>query len=118
MLLPPIGYFQSENWGDFGSKLNHPQFEVLKKHIDRAVQDLFLNSLRSQNRDFLFIFDQEDQIEKFSQRMIKYWEKEENYEVCSEIIKLKKKMIRKWKKVMSEDTSEGEEIKEWLKSSL
>jgi hypothetical protein len=50
--------------------------------------------------------------------MIKYWEKEENYEVCAEIIKLKKKMISKWKKVMAEDTNEGEEIKEWLKSSL
>jgi hypothetical protein len=57
MLLPPIGYFQSDSWGDFGNKLNHPQFEVLKKHIDRAVQDLFLSSLRTQNRDFLFIFD-------------------------------------------------------------
>lgn len=118
MNLPPIGYFQSENWGDFNNQLNHPQFEVLKKHIDRAVQDLFLNSLRSQTRDFLFIFDRVDQIEKFAQRMIKYWEKEENYEVCAEIIKLKKKMTSKWKKVMAEDTSEGEEIKAWLKSSL
>jgi hypothetical protein len=118
MNLPPIGYFQSENWGDFNNQLNHPQFEVLKKHIDRAVQDLFLNSLRSQTRDFLFIFDRVDQIEKFAQRMIKYWEKEENYEVCAEIIKLKKKMISKWKKVMAEETNEGEEIKEWLKSSL
>jgi hypothetical protein len=118
MLLPPIGYFQNENWGDFSSKLNHPQFEVLKKHIDRAVQDLFLNSLRSQSRDFLFIFDQEEQIEKFAKRMIKYWEKEENYEICAEIVKLKKKMTTKWKKVMSEDTNEGEEIKGWLKSSL
>ena len=71
-----------------------------------------------QNRDFLFIFDRVDQIEKFAQRMIKYWEKEENYEVCAEIIKLKKKMISKWKKIMAEDTNEGEEIKEWLKSSL
>ena len=111
MLLPPIGYFQNESWGDFSNKLNHPQFEVLKKHIDRAVQDLFLNSLRSQSRDFLFIFDQEDQIEKFAKRMIKYWEKEENYEICAEIVKLKKKMTTKWKKVMSEDTNEGEEIK-------
>ena len=60
----------------------------------------------------------QDQIEKFAQRMIKYWEKEENYEICAEIIKLKKKMISKWKKVMAEETNEGEEIKEWLKSSL
>jgi hypothetical protein len=117
MFLPPIGYFQRDNWDSFGDK-SHPQFEVLKKHIDRAVQDLFLNSLRSQNRDFMFIFDKEDQIEKFAQKMIRYWESEENYEICAEIVKLKKKTISKWKKVMAEDTSEGEEIKEWLKSSL
>lgn len=117
MFLPPIGYFQRDNWESFGEG-SHPQFEVLKKHIDRAVQDLFLTSLRSQDRDFLFIFDKEDQIEKFSQKMIKYWESEENYEVCAEIVKLKKKMVSKWKKVMAEETSEGEEIKEWLSSSL
>lgn len=118
MILPPIGYFQNENWESSENNLNHPQFEVLKKHIDRAVQDLFLNSLRSQSRDFLFIFDQEDQIEKFSQRMIKYWEKEENYETCSEIVNLKKEMVSEWRKIMSENPNEGEEIKEWLESSL
>ena len=119
MYLPPIGYFQSDGWGDFTNKLNHPQFEVLKKHIDRAVQDLFLSSLRTQDRDFLFIFDNEDQIEKFGQKMIKYWEKEEDYEICSEIVKLKKRMTTKWRKIMAEDTKEGgEEVKEWLKSSV
>jgi hypothetical protein len=50
--------------------------------------------------------------------MIKYWEREENYEVCSEILKLKKKMKTRWKKVMKEENNEGEEIKEWLSSSL
>ncbi len=118
MILPPIGYFQSDSWGDFTNKLNHPQSEVLKRHIDRAVQDLFLSTLRTQNRDFLFIFDTEDQIEKFALKMTRYWEKEENYEICSEIIKLKKKMITKWKKIMAEDTGEGEEVKEWLRSSV
>lgn len=117
MFLPPIGYFQRDNWGSFGDG-NHPQFEILKKHIDRAVQDLFLNSLRTQNRDFLYIFDNPEQIEKFTKRMITYWEKEENYEVCAEIMKLKKKMVTKWKKVMSEEREEGEEMKEWLRSSL
>lgn len=117
MFLPPIGYFQRDNWGSSGNG-NHPQFEVLKKHIDRAVQDLFLNSLRTQHDDFLYIFDNKDQIEKFVERMIKYWEKEENYEVCAEIIKLKKRMINKWKKAMAEESNEGEELKEWLRSSL
>ena len=61
----------------------------------------------------------QDQIEKFGQKMIKYWEKEEDYEICSEIVKLKKRMITKWRKIMAEDTNEGgEEVKEWLKSSV
>ena len=117
MFLPPIGYFQRENWDSFGSE-RHPQFEVLKKHIDRAVQDLFLNSLRVQNEDFLYIFDSKDQIEKFAERMIKYWEAEEKYEVCAEILRLKKKMVTKWKKAMAKEEKDGEEIKEWFKSSL
>jgi hypothetical protein len=51
--------------------------------------------------------------------MIKYWEKEEDYEICSEIVKLKKRMTTKWRKIMAEDTNEGgEEVKEWLKSSV
>ena len=117
MFLPPIGYFQRENWGSSGDQ-NHPQFEVLKKHIDRAVQDLFLTSLRTQHVDFLYIFESKEQIEKFTERMIKYWEKEENYEVCAEIVKLKKRMITKWKRAMAQESNEGEELKEWLKSSL
>jgi hypothetical protein len=117
MFLPPIGHFQSRNWESFGNN-SHPQFEVLKKHIDRAVQDLFLNSLRVQNEDFLYIFDSKDQIEKFSERMIKYWEAEEKYEICSEILKLKKKMITKWKKAMAKEKNEGEEMEEWLRSSI
>lgn len=117
MFLPPIGYFQMSNWGSPGEG-GHPQFDILKKHIDRAVQDLFLNSLRTQHNDFLYLFEDRDQIEKFVGRMIKYWEKEENYETCAEILKLKKKMISKWKKVISKEPSEGEEIKQWLRSSL
>jgi hypothetical protein len=117
MFLPPIGYFQRENWDSFGGK-DHPQFDVLKKHIDRAVQDLFLTSLRTQTKDFLYIFDSEDQIEKFILRMIKYWEDNESYEICSEILKLKKKMIPKWKKLMAQESSEDEEIQEWLSSSF
>jgi len=111
------GYFNSEDWGSKNHK-NHPQFDLLKKHIDRAVQDLFLNSLRTQQEDFLYIFDNKEQIESFTKRMIKYWEEEENYEICAEIIKLKKKMITKWKKSMVKDSIENEEIKKWFNSSL
>jgi len=117
MFLPPIGYFQRGNWESFG-KGNHPQFEILKKHIDMCVQDIFLNSLRAKNRDFLFIFDSQDQIDKFVQKMIRYWEGQEDYETCAEIMKLKKKLISKWKRVMAKENLEGDEVKEWLNSSL
>jgi hypothetical protein len=117
MFFPPEGYFSRENWDSQDHK-NYPQFDILKRHIDRAVQDLFLNSLRTQHKDFFYIFDNMDQIESFTKRMLKYWEKEENYEICSEILKLKKKMITKWKRAMAKDLNEGEELKEWLKSSL
>ena len=33
-------------------------------------------------------------------------------------MKLKKKMTTKWKKIMASEVNEGEEVKEWLKSSL
>lgn len=117
MFLPPIGYFGRESWESFDQG-RHPQFEIIKGHVDRAVQDLFLNSLRSQNQDFLYIFENKEQIEKFCQRMIRYWEKEENYEICSEIMKLKKKTISKWKKIILDQPSEDKEIKEWFSSSL
>jgi hypothetical protein len=117
MFFSPEGYFNRENWDSQNHK-DYPQFDILKKHIDRAVQDLFLSSLRRQDRDFMFIFDSKDQIEKFTRKMISYWEKEENYEICSEIVKLKKKMSTKWKKIMASEVNEGEEVKEWLKSSL
>ncbi len=117
MFLSPIGHFQSKNWDSFGNN-SHPQFEILKNHVDRAVQDLFLNSLRIQNKDFLYIFDSKDQIENFAEKMIKYWEKEEKYEVCSEILKLKKKMIIKWKKSTEKEKNKGEEIQEWLRSYI
>ena len=116
MFLPPIGYFQAGDWES--ENKDHPQSRILKSHIERAVQDLFLDSLRSQHEDFLFIFDDKDQIEKFSQKMIRYWEKEEEYEICSEIIKLKKKMISRWKKLIEKNSIGGEEMEEWLRSSI
>ena len=116
MFFVPPGNFQKENWNSFGDG-DHPQFGILKKHIDRAVQDLFLNSLRLQDESFICIFDSQDQIEKFTSKMIDYWEKEENYEVCAEILKLKKKMISQWEKSIKEN-NEGEDVKEWLRSSF
>ena len=74
----------SENfpYNDWRSSFeDHPQFSVLKNHIDRAVQDLFLGALRTQGEEFIYIFDCEQKIDDFASRMIKYWEVEENYEL-------------------------------------
>jgi hypothetical protein len=71
----------------FGSGLgeSHPQFNLIKKHIERSVQDLFLISLRNQPMEMVHIFTEEDQIEKFKNRMLSYWEFFEEYEICQEI---------------------------------
>lgn len=74
----------------------HPQYSILKKHIERSIQDLFLISLRNQNGDILYVFETTDQIDAFIERMLKYWEKYESYEKCQEIVKLGKSLKKKW----------------------
>jgi len=74
----------------------HPQFHIIRKHIDRAVQDLILDILRKQPEELNYIFKDEEQIESFYQRMIKYWEFNEDYEICSEIQVLGKKLKSSW----------------------
>jgi hypothetical protein len=96
----------------------HPQFSILKSHIERAVQDLFLNALRTQSPDFLQIFESECKIDDFCRRMINYWEQEENYEVCSEILKLKTKLKEDWKQIPAYERGKELVIREWLKSSF
>ena len=97
---------------------DHPQFSVLKSHIDRAVQDLFLVALRTQGEEFIYIFDSEKKIDDFGSRMIKYWEKEENYEVCAEILVLCKELKTKWRKITKNKKGQETVIREWLKSSF
>lgn len=117
MLFPPIGNFGREAWDSYGSQI-HPQSKILRQHIDRAVQDLFLETLRRQDDDFLFIFSDENQIEKFCQGMIKYWEEKEEYETCAEILKLEKEIISRWKSIIKEDPEGENEIKQWFNSSI
>ena len=50
--------------------------------------------------------------------MIKYWEKEENYEICAEIQLLSKEVKSKWKKITKNKKGQETVIREWLKSSL
>ena len=87
----------SYHFSDWGSSFDdHPQYAILKCHVERAVQDLFLNALRLQSQDFVYIFDTEEKIDDFCSRMISYWESEEDYEICGEIVSLKKKLKKKW----------------------
>jgi hypothetical protein len=98
---------------------SHPQFEILESHVQRAVQDLFLTALREQTDDFICIFDSEDQIEEFCNKMISYWEVLEDYEKCSEIQKLSIKLKSSWSSSSEYYKKEQEVVlKEWLKSSF
>jgi len=103
-------------WGS--SFENHPQFNVLKSHIDRAVQDLFIESLKEQNEEFLHIFSDEEKINEFINRMLRYWETQENYEICAEIVSLKKEVISKWKVLPKKKTTRFNQFRSWLKSTF
>jgi hypothetical protein len=83
--------------GDFMMGGKHPQFEIIKKHIERAVQDLFIDSLRSKTNDLLYVFDEESQIDGFTERILNYWEELENYEVCKEVVDLSNDFKERWK---------------------
>ena len=83
---------------DFGNVGKHPQFDVIKKHIERAVQDLFIDSLRTKTDDLLYVFNDESQIDSFTKRILNYWEELEDYEVCKEVLDLTKEFKERWKK--------------------
>jgi len=103
-------------WGT--SFENHPQFSVLKLHIDRAVHDLYLDSLREQSEEFLHIFSDEPQIQKFTNSMLKYWEGEENYETCGEILLLRESLIQKWKFLPQKRKTKIDQLRSWIKSTF
>lgn len=109
----------SDFYNGWGSSFEtHPQFNVLKTHIDRAVQDLFFESLTEQNEEFLHIFSDEKKIEEFVGRMLKYWEKEENYELCSQIMILKSQLISKWNSLPKKKPTKYKQFRSWLKSTF
>jgi hypothetical protein len=85
----------------------HPQFNLLKSHIERAVQDLFLESLRTQSPELLYIFTAEEQIDAFVKRILTYWEELEKYEICQEVVNLTKQFKEKWVKRDLSETSVG-----------
>jgi hypothetical protein len=102
---------------DFRSSGKHPQFEVIKKHIERAVQDLFIDSLRSRTNDLLYVFNDEAQIDGFTERILNYWEALEDYEVCKEVLDLSKEFKERWKNRESvEESPNISRIKDLFKS--
>lgn len=81
--------FDHQDNGSFlfgGLNNSHPQFSTIKKHIERSVQDLFLESLRNHPEELVYVFTESEQIERFKRRMLSYWENFEEYEICQEII--------------------------------
>jgi hypothetical protein len=85
----------------------HPQFGLIKKHIERAVQDLFLDSLRNDGDTLVHIFSNEQQIDGFIEKILKYWEILEDYEICKEVIHLSSSFKEKWGKRDEIPQSEG-----------
>ena len=102
---------------DFRNEGGHPQFEVIKKHIERAVQDLFIDSLRSKTNDLLYVFNEESQIDGFTERILHYWEDLEDYEICKEVLELSKEFKERWKNRESvEESPSISRIKNLFKS--
>ena len=102
---------------DFGNVGKHPQFDVIKKHIERAVQDLFIDSLRTKTDDLLYVFNDESQIDSFTKRILNYWEELEDYEVCKEVLGLSKEFKERWKNRESvEESPSISRIKNLFKS--
>jgi len=89
--------FDDSNPFLFGFGNSHPQFSLIKKHIERSVQDLFLTSLREQPEEMVYVFTEEEQIEKFKSRMLAYWEQYEEYEICQEVSEKIEDLKERWK---------------------
>lgn len=81
--------------GDPGDK--HPQEDLINSNIERAVQDIFLDSLRRQAPELIYIFSDETQIDNFIKRFLKYWESLEKYEICKEVLDLVGPFKEKWR---------------------
>ncbi len=83
---------------NFGYEEPHPQYNILRKHITRSIQDMFLSALRKQPKELSYIFNSDKEIDDMCSRMLKYWEREEEYEICSEIVGLSKSFKKSWKR--------------------
>jgi hypothetical protein len=91
-----MGAGEDFQFNGFSGDSKHPQFPTIKKHIERAVQDLFLDSLRNKSNDLLYVFGDEKQIDGFVERILNYWEGLEDYEVCKEVLELTGDFKQRW----------------------
>lgn len=110
---------ESPNFSDWrNSYSKHPQRNLIRFLIERAVQDIFLDALRNNMGDIVYIFMKGQQIEEFIGRMIKYWEELEDYEKCSEIKNLGEELKKLWVDLPVSVEDQQKNIKEWLKDSF
>ena len=75
----------------------HPQYDILKKHIERSIQDIFLDSLKNKSDKLVLAFENVEQINSFGDRILKYWETLEDYQKCKDIVDLIKKLKDDWR---------------------
>ena len=113
-----MGIF-SFNGGEMRGFPTHPQYNILKKHVERSIQDIFLSSLREKTDDLIYVFETQEQIDSFISRMLKYWEKLESYETCMEIKNLSEPLKDKWENRGAVNPGEASiKIKDIFKSTL
>lgn len=98
---------------------DHPQNKLLISHIERATNDIFYLSLKNEESDLFFFIRDKEQLDKFLNKMIKYWESKEEFEKCSEIIKIGEILKIKWDKEKNNiKLSPIERLNNWIKSTL
>jgi hypothetical protein len=112
-----MGSGEDFQFNGFSGESRHPQFPTIKRHIERAVQDLFLDSLRNKSDDLLYVFNDEKQIDGFVERILSYWEDLEDYEACKEVLELTNGFKQRWQERETlEDSSALIRIRELFKS--
>jgi len=98
---------------------SHPQSSLLKVHIERATHDIFFASLVNQSIELFYLFETKEQIDSFLNRMLLYWEREEEYEKCSDVVSFGASLMELWESSKSlADTDPTQRFVDWLNTSL
>ena len=104
------------NWREPYS--GHPQGDLLKEHIERAVHDIFFASLKEEIVELVYLLGTEEQVDGLIDKMVNYWKDLEEYEKCSDIVALTPKFKEIWRetkglpKIVRKST-----IQDWIDSS-